>query len=421
MQSSGGVVSLGAAVGGAAACVLSGPAGGVVGAGFAARASGYADVLTFDMGGTSTDVAPIVGGEASTTTESVVAGVPIRLPVVDVHTVSAGGGSIAWADAGGALRVGPRSAGADPGPAAYGRGGEDPTVTDANLVLGHLQDGATLGGELELDAATAEAALERLGAQLGLDAVGDGARGRARRRRRDGACAARHQRAARAGPARLRARRVRRRGRDARLRAGRGARHGDGAGAARGGGAVARSAWRSPTSGATTSRRRSDRCPSSTSPPSSRSRTRRGPTSTTPRCAAVRDLRYRGQSFELTVDAGSTDDLGARFHEAHERRYGYRMDGEAVEVVALRVIATVEVEKPELHEEPGEAPSDPDTRRMHVGDEWAEVPAYRRDALGAGRSSGGPVPGRLPRARPSSSRPGWSGAVDDAGTVVLTR
>ena len=96
--------------------MLSGPAGGVVGAAHVARAGGFEDVLTFDMGGTSTDVAPVVGGEPQTSTESVVAGVPIKLPMVDVHTVSAGGGSIAWADAGGALRVGPRSAGADRGP-----------------------------------------------------------------------------------------------------------------------------------------------------------------------------------------------------------------------------------------------------------------------------------------------------------------
>ena len=117
----------------------------------------------FDMGGTSTDVAPIVGGEAQTTTESEVAGVPMKLPMVDVHTVSAGGGSVAWADAGGALRVGPRSAGAEPGPAAYGRGGEEPTVTDADLFLGYLADGARLGGEVTLDRARAEEALERLG------------------------------------------------------------------------------------------------------------------------------------------------------------------------------------------------------------------------------------------------------------------
>ena len=92
------------------------------------------------MGGTSTDVATVVGGQPRTTTESVIAGVPIRLPMVDIHTVSAGGGSIAWVDEGGALRVGPRSAGADPGPAGYGRGGTEPTVTDANLVLGYLAE-----------------------------------------------------------------------------------------------------------------------------------------------------------------------------------------------------------------------------------------------------------------------------------------
>ncbi len=170
MQSSGGVVEVAAAAEQAASCVLSGPAGGVVGAAYAAQASGFEDVLTFDMGGTSTDVAPIVGGEAQTTTESVVAGVPIKLPMVDVHTVSAGGGSLAWADAGGALRVGPESAGADPGPAAYGRGGEEPTVTDANLFLGYLGDGAELGGEVTLSRERAEAALDRVGGRLDLDA-----------------------------------------------------------------------------------------------------------------------------------------------------------------------------------------------------------------------------------------------------------
>ncbi|MEA2179169.1 MAG: N-methylhydantoinase [Solirubrobacteraceae bacterium] len=172
MQSSGGVVELEDAAERAASCVLSGPAGGVVGAAFAGRASGYEDLLTFDMGGTSTDVAPVVGGEVQTTTGSVVAGVPIRHPTVDVHTVSAGGGSIASADTGGALRVGPRSAGADPGPVAYGRGGTEPTVTDANLLLGYLRDGAALGGgEVVLDRAKAEEALAGLGSALGLDAV----------------------------------------------------------------------------------------------------------------------------------------------------------------------------------------------------------------------------------------------------------
>ena len=146
MQSSGGVAEAGSAAQHPARFVLSGPAGGVVGASYLARLSGYPNVLSFDMGGTSTDVAPVIDGRVQLTTESVVAGVPLRLPMVDVHTVSAGGGSIAWVDEGGALRVGPRSAGAEPGPAGYGLGGVEPTVTDANLLLGALPDGGQLGG-----------------------------------------------------------------------------------------------------------------------------------------------------------------------------------------------------------------------------------------------------------------------------------
>ncbi|MDQ3864058.1 MAG: hydantoinase/oxoprolinase family protein, partial [Actinomycetota bacterium] len=170
MQSSGGVTSVEDAASDAAGCVLSGPAGGVVGAAYVGSLGGYKDLLTFDMGGTSTDVAPILSGEAQTTTETVVAGVPIKLPMVDVHTVSAGGGSIAWADAGGALRVGPHSAGAEPGPAAYDKGGTEPAVTDANLFLGYLADGTELGGEVVLRRELAEKALAALGENLGLGA-----------------------------------------------------------------------------------------------------------------------------------------------------------------------------------------------------------------------------------------------------------
>src|SRR5215204_1179544 len=170
MQSSGGVTGVGDAVSDAAGCVLSGPAGGVVGAAYVGSLGGFGDLLTFDMGGTSTDVAPILSGEAQTTTETVVAGVPIKLPMVDVHTVSAGGGSIAWTDAGGALRVGPHSAGAEPGPAAYDKGGRVPTVTDANLFLGYLADGTELGGEVVLRRRLSEQALTALGEELGLAA-----------------------------------------------------------------------------------------------------------------------------------------------------------------------------------------------------------------------------------------------------------
>ena len=153
MQSSGGVVDVATAAARPASCVLSGPAAGVVGAAFVAGAAGFEDVLTFDMGGTSTDVAAVLGGRRRSRPSRSSRGVPIRFPMVDVHTIGAGGGSIAWLDDGGALRVGPRSAGARPGPACYGLGGEAPTVTDANLVLGYLADGAVLGGEVTLDRA----------------------------------------------------------------------------------------------------------------------------------------------------------------------------------------------------------------------------------------------------------------------------
>ena len=186
MQSSGGVVDLAGAIERPSACVLSGPAGGVVGATYAAAASGYRDLLSFDMGGTSTDVALALDGEVTSTTSAVVGGVPVKHTMVDVQTVSAGGGSLVWADDGGALRVGPRSAGARPGPACYGLGGEEATVTDAHLYLGYLVDGARLGGEVVLDCSRAERALARVGAVLGLPPL-EAASGAVRGRRgRDG-------------------------------------------------------------------------------------------------------------------------------------------------------------------------------------------------------------------------------------------
>ena len=149
MQSSGGITALGTAAAEPVRTVLSGPAGGVVGASALARRSGAENIISFDMGGTSTDVA-LVEKSATTTNEAEVAGLPVRVPILDIHTVGAGGGSLARFDAGGALRVGPESAGADPGPICYGRG-ELPTVTDANLLLGRLPADHFLGGDFKLD------------------------------------------------------------------------------------------------------------------------------------------------------------------------------------------------------------------------------------------------------------------------------
>jgi N-methylhydantoinase A len=192
MQSNGGNISPGEARRQAVRCILSGPAGGVVGCEYVGKAAlnptpilgpspipgdwgrgGEAGegvrVITFDMGGTSTDVS-LVDGAPQISTEAAVSGCPIRVPILDIHTIGAGGGSIAYVDAGGALRVGPESAGADPGPACYGKG-DLPTVTDANLVLGRLSAEHFLGGQMPLDSERARVALTKLGKGLGLDAT----------------------------------------------------------------------------------------------------------------------------------------------------------------------------------------------------------------------------------------------------------
>jgi N-methylhydantoinase A/oxoprolinase/acetone carboxylase beta subunit len=162
MTSAGGLVPLSAAAARPVALLLSGPAGGVLAASSAAAAAGFPDCVTLDMGGTSTDVCLIRGGRPEPAAERRVAGLPIRMPALDVHTIGAGGGSIAAIDAGGALVVGPQSAGADPGPACYGRGGTRPTVTDADVVAGRIPlDG--LAGLGRLDLAAARRALEQAG------------------------------------------------------------------------------------------------------------------------------------------------------------------------------------------------------------------------------------------------------------------
>ncbi len=167
--SHGGVAPFDEAVRLAAGTVLSGPAGGVAGARYSARLLGMSDLIPFDMGGTSTDISLISGGEAALASDRGIAGERIALSSLDIASIGAGGGSIAHVDAGGVLHVGPQSAGADPGPACYGRGGVLPTVTDASLVLGFLDAANFLGGRERLDAAAAEAALDKLAGDLGVE------------------------------------------------------------------------------------------------------------------------------------------------------------------------------------------------------------------------------------------------------------
>jgi N-methylhydantoinase A len=424
MQSSGGVVRVDDAIADAAGCLLSGPAGGVVGAAYVGGLGGYRDLLTFDMGGTSTDVAPIVGGEAQTTTETVVAGVPIKLPMVDVHTVSAGGGSIAWADAGGALRVGPHSAGAEPGPAAYDKGGEEPAVTDANLFLGYLADEAELGGEVVLKRGLSEKTLSSLGERLGLDAL-ETALGIL------GVANAEMVRALRVISIE--------RGLDPREFAllafgGAGGMHACALAEElsmetvlipRAGGVLS-------ALGLAISDLRHDYVrpyligledldKGQFEEKFKYMQDAAAQDLEDPEHTHRADLRYRGQSFELTVEADSLEKLEERFHDAHEQRYGYRMDEEPVELVNLRLIATVSVEKPELSERTAESGEEESGRReANFDGEWKEVPVLDREKIGEDSEVEGPA---IVEFRESTCvvRPGWRGAVDGVGTLVLEK
>jgi N-methylhydantoinase A len=429
MQSSGGVTEIADAANRAASCVLSGPAGGVVGAAFVAQASGFSDFLTFDMGGTSTDVAPVIGGSLQITTEAVVAGVPIKNPMVDVHTVSAGGGSIAWVDDGGALRVGPRSAGADPGPVAYGCGGTEPTVTDANLWLGYLADGACLGGELVLKRELSDAALEAVAAQTGLTVAETSL----------GVVAVANAEMARA----LRVISVER-GLDPRDFAlvafgGAGPLHAcalaEDLGMTRvlvpkssgvlsalglaisdlqrdyvrpwlaaldatvlegGGGSDLEEAF-----GALEARGREDL--------------------TAPNFRRRADLRYRGQSFELTVEADDPGGLAEAFHAAHERRYGYRMEEQPVELVNLRLVATVPGIRPKLVDDPpSHREVEAGLRQAYFDGQWMDAAVFDRTRMGAGSKVEGPAIVEFPEAT-CVVRPEWRGVVDDTGTLILER
>ena len=423
MQSSGGVTELAEAARAAGAFVLSGPAGGVVGAAYVAGASGYGNLLTFDMGGTSTDVAPVLDGNVATTTESVVAGVPVRLPMVDVHTVSAGGGSIAWVDEGGALRVGPQSAGADPGPAGYGKGGREPAVTDANLFLGYLPDGAELGGEVVLDAGLSREALESVGEKLGMDAL-ETALGVVKV----------------ADVEMVRALRV--------ISVERGLDPRDFVLVAFGGAGPIHACSVAEELGMQTvlvpkvsgvlsalglaiSDLRRDYVRPCLAPVRETDPTSlEEPFRDMERAAAAdlegpefqrrADLRYRGQAFELTVDADELGELEARFHAAHERRYGFRMDDEPVELVNLRLVASVPGEKPELVERPAETALRNSRRRANFDGEWLDVSVFDRTSLGAGSEVEGACIVEFPEAT-CVVRPGWRGRIDDAGTLVLER
>ncbi|MDX6476513.1 MAG: N-methylhydantoinase, partial [Gaiellaceae bacterium] len=309
MLSSGGVATVAEAAAHPATILVSGPAAGVVGAGLVARRAGFEDAIAFDMGGTSTDVCLLTGGRATRVAERVVGGLPIRLPTVDLHTVGAGGGSLVRVDAGGAIRVGPESAGARPGPACYGAGG-GPTVTDANLLLGRLP--SELPGGLRLDRDAAERAFAGIDPEAAVEVV---------------------------NAEMLRALRVVsvERGHDPRVLAhvafgGAGPLHACALAEELGIESVLVPAAAGVLSalGLVAGEERRDRVVSYLRPLAD--------AGALP-AEGTADLRYRGQSFELSVPLQPA--LAQAFHRAHEERYGYADELREIELVAVRTAEVV--------------------------------------------------------------------------------
>lgn len=429
MQSSGGSISAVTAAREPVRTILSGPAGGVVAAGRLAAAVGLGDVVTFDMGGTSTDVAVVGCSGTRTTREAVVAGVPVAVPMLDIHTVGSGGGSIARVDEGGALRVGPESAGADPGPACYGRG-ELPTVTDANVVLGRIR--TLLGGAFPIDPGRALAAVSRLATEMSRASgrsvsAEDAALGVVR------VAEAHIERALRVVSVE--------RGYDPRGAAllsfgGAGSLHAcaladalrmrrvvvpvvPGAFSALGLllGDVVRDVSRTILGSGVDPATTFDELElqarqelAAEGVPPERIRTDR-----------AASLRYTGQSFEIDVawDASSAE----TFHERHLELYGHADRSRDVEVVHLRVRATGRADAVSLPDPPagdGRPPAPASRQRVCLAGGWRDVPVYVREELPGGATVDGPA--LVDEYGATTLLPeGWTATVGRYGVLVCAR
>jgi N-methylhydantoinase A len=425
MQSNGGLIDLESAARHAAWTVLSGPAGGAAGAAYVARATGESDALCFDMGGTSCDVCVVDDGAVQEQSAGEIAGRPVALPMLAVHTVGAGGGSIAWRDGGGALRVGPHSAGADPGPACYGRGGSEPTVTDANLLLGYLDQASPLAGGVELDRQAADRAVAGLASELGMDPLD---------------CAEGIRRIA--GAEMVRALRVVtvQRGVDPRRYAllafgGAGPLHAvqiaqelgiERVVCPRASGVLA-------AVGLVVSQRRRDAqrtlllsgeaitqqaIEDALSELGEQARRALGELHA--ELEATFELRYRGQSFELAVTGDldvSPAELREAFEAQHEERYGYRDPEQTLELVTVRVTATTSGAEVELGAEGSNGEPERRQRRARLGAEEVELDVLS-GALPPGTTAQGPAVIELPEST-ILVPPDWSARVDETGSVHL--
>jgi N-methylhydantoinase A len=421
MLSSGGVADASAAAAHGSWTVLSGPAGGAVAAARVAERAGTDRAVGLDMGGTSCDVSLVLDGRVALTGGREVGGRALALPMVDVHTVGAGGGSVAWRDDGGALRVGPRSAGAQPGPACYGRGGTEPTVTDAALIAGHLDPESPLAGDVELDRDAAEKALSSVGGELGLD-LEETAAGIARVAATEMAQAVRVVTVER--------------GIDPRDLAlvsfgGAGGLHACAIATELGMSKVIAPVVSGVLSalGLAVSERRRDLVESvllsgedlATDPIAEvvERLAERGREELDAPEAEIRptyELRYAGQAFELPIESGPTPDPGElrkSFDQAHEERYGYSDSDAELELVSVRV--AVAMPGSDAAETPaGEAERRGERHALFDG-EWHDTALW-----GPGTAEiEGPAVVELPGST-LVVPPGWTAAAD-AETVVVTR
>jgi N-methylhydantoinase A len=425
MQSSGGVTSAASAAREPVRTILSGPAGGVIGALSVARSAGVDRILTFDMGGTSTDVALLdTTREPPTTSEGQIEGFPVSIPMLDIHTAGAGGGSLAWMDITGALQVGPHSAGADPGPACYGRG-EQATVTDANLVLGRLHADHFLGGAMRLHddrARTAisaiatksfatvehvaegvirvanarmEAALRRVSVERGFDPrtctlLAFGGAGPLH------ACALAEALGIRrvlipAAPGALSALGIV----DADLRR-----------------EFSRTVMLKPGSSRISDFFRALE---------SEARDAFVPDGYKPILKRSADIRYQGQGYEIRVDWSAN--AIARFHQMHQRLYGFADKERAVEIVTLRVQAIARTPKPRVRRGRPVSRSARialiSTHQVFEDGDWRDASLYDRDRLRSGNRIDGPAV--IAELSATTYLPtGWSGLVDAIGNLMLT-
>ena len=429
MQSNGGSVSAARARSAAVQTILSGPAAGAVGALALARASGFSRVISFDMGGTSTDVSLLDDG-IGFTMESVVGEFPVRLPMLDIHTVGAGGGSIAHLDAGGALRVGPRSAGAEPGPVCYGTG-EELTVTDANLVLGRLDEDYFLGGRMHLDVERTRARARAFACAVGLSetALAEGIVRVAN---------ANMERAVRVVSVQ--------RGHDPREFAllafgGAGGMHACELAAALGIGTVIVPRHAGVLSALGMLLADSTRDYSQTvlrpadeldewqlnglfAPLVERARCDMRAEGFADDRIGLRpslDVRYVGQSYEITVPLAA--DFRAEFDRRHERSYGYAAPQRRVEVVTVRLRATGVTEKPALPRSRGlgsRLPAPLRARASWFGGRAVSTPVFHREQLSGGMAGHGPAVVAGAEATVVVP-PDYQFRVDDVGSLLLTR